>query len=96
MSTGTVYTDSCDVLLSATGVLNEWNWPEIPGLENFKGKLMHSANWDESYDYKVRCYSLSASLLTQRFKESYCRGHRIWIKRHTDRSRHSKISEASR
>lgn len=48
-----VYSDQCDVLISATGFLNEWKWPNIPGLHDFKGKLMHSARWDESYDYSV-------------------------------------------
>ncbi|GES63084.1 flavin-binding monooxygenase [Aspergillus terreus] len=43
--------DQCDVLISASGALNSWKWPRIPGLHDFKGKLMHSANWDESYDY---------------------------------------------
>lgn len=48
-----MYSDQCDVLISATGFLNEWKWPNIPGLHDFKGKLMHSARWDESYDYSV-------------------------------------------
>ncbi len=47
--------DQCDVLVSASGALNEWKWPTIPGLHDFKGKLMHSAKWDESYDYSVSC-----------------------------------------
>ncbi|KAH0592931.1 hypothetical protein MHUMG1_09384 [Metarhizium humberi] len=46
------YTDKCDVLISATGALNSWNWPDIPGLQKFRGKLLHSAAWDESYDYE--------------------------------------------
>jgi cation diffusion facilitator CzcD-associated flavoprotein CzcO len=48
-----IYVDKCDLLIQATGVLNDWKWPKIPGLHDFKGKLMHSATWDESYDYKV-------------------------------------------
>ncbi|KAL6234087.1 hypothetical protein BDW75DRAFT_251673 [Aspergillus navahoensis] len=48
---GAVHTDQCDILISATGVLNNWKWPNIPGLDGFKGKLMHSASWDESYQY---------------------------------------------
>jgi cation diffusion facilitator CzcD-associated flavoprotein CzcO len=40
-------------LISATGSLNNWQWPSIPGLHDFKGKLMHSASWDEDYDYTV-------------------------------------------
>ena len=48
-----MFADSCDVLLSASGVLNSWKWPSIPGLHTFKGKLLHSAKWDEEYDYSV-------------------------------------------
>ncbi|KAE8146765.1 hypothetical protein BDV25DRAFT_45725 [Aspergillus avenaceus] len=51
VETGAVYSDLCDILISATGALNNWKWPNIPGLQDFKGKLMHSACWDESYDY---------------------------------------------
>ena len=53
MATRSVFTDSCDLLFSATGALNEWKWPDIPGLDKFRGKLLHSANWDEDYDYQV-------------------------------------------
>lgn len=42
--------DWCDILISASGVLNSWKYPNIPGLEEFKGKLIHSANWDSSVD----------------------------------------------
>jgi cation diffusion facilitator CzcD-associated flavoprotein CzcO len=41
--------DSCDVLFSASGVLNNWKWPDIPGLKDFKGKMLHSANWDTEW-----------------------------------------------
>ena len=44
------FEDSCDVLLNGSGNLNSWKWPAIPGLDVFKGKLMHSAAWDDSYD----------------------------------------------
>lgn len=54
MTSGITFADWCDVFISASGVLNDWKWPSIPGLQNFKGKLLHSANWDENYDYSVR------------------------------------------
>ncbi|KAK5655050.1 hypothetical protein OQA88_5949 [Cercophora sp. LCS_1] len=41
----------CHVLISAQGVLVHENWPSVPGLRDFKGKLVHSARWDHSYDY---------------------------------------------
>ncbi|KAH0845713.1 putative sterigmatocystin biosynthesis monooxygenase stcW [Fonsecaea pedrosoi] len=40
----------CDILINASGILNNWRWPAIPGLEKYKGTLVHSANWDESLD----------------------------------------------
>jgi len=42
--------DWCDILISGSGVLNSWKYPNIPGLDLFKGKLMHSAQWDNTYD----------------------------------------------
>ncbi|EXJ73481.1 uncharacterized protein A1O5_03242 [Cladophialophora psammophila CBS 110553] len=47
----TVVEDSCDVLISGTGALNYWKWPDIPGLHDFGGKLLHSADWDEEFDW---------------------------------------------
>ncbi|KAH8880511.1 cyclohexanone monooxygenase [Thozetella sp. PMI_491] len=49
-SDGTQVDDWCDILISASGVLNSWKYPDIPGLDVFKGKLMHSAQWDNSFD----------------------------------------------
>lgn len=48
-----MFSDQCDVVIQATGALNDWKWPNISGLHDFKGKLMHSASWDENYDHKV-------------------------------------------
>ncbi|KAJ5560246.1 hypothetical protein N7513_002645 [Penicillium frequentans] len=45
------YRDQCDVLVQATGCLNNWKWPSIPGLHDFKGKKMHTADWDTEYNY---------------------------------------------
>ncbi|KAI1608173.1 hypothetical protein EDD37DRAFT_583319 [Exophiala viscosa] len=48
---GEQFIDVCDVFINAGGVLDNWKWPAIPGIENFKGKLMHSAAWDQTYDF---------------------------------------------
>ena len=48
----TIFDDECDIFINAGGVLNAWKWPNIPGLHDFKGKLLHSAHWDETYDFK--------------------------------------------
>jgi cation diffusion facilitator CzcD-associated flavoprotein CzcO len=42
---GNTITDTCDILINGSGVLNSWSWPKIPGLHDFKGHLSHSADW---------------------------------------------------
>ena len=37
-------------LISAIGALHIPHKPEFPGLTSFRGKVMHSAEWDKSYD----------------------------------------------
>ncbi len=44
--------------VSATGGLSRPKLPEIKGIENFKGKLFHSAKWDHSYDFKGKKVAL--------------------------------------
>ncbi|KIX10171.1 uncharacterized protein Z518_01252 [Rhinocladiella mackenziei CBS 650.93] len=46
-----VVDDWCDVLINGSGVLNHWSWPSIPGLDQFKGHLCHSANWKDGFDF---------------------------------------------
>ncbi|EWG54448.1 hypothetical protein FVEG_17322 [Fusarium verticillioides 7600] len=44
------FTDDCDLLLGAVGILDRWGYPKIPGLESFKGRVVHSADrakWEE-------------------------------------------------
>ncbi|ETW86437.1 hypothetical protein HETIRDRAFT_377052 [Heterobasidion irregulare TC 32-1] len=42
------FEDITDVLFLGTGALSRWSWPDIEGLNNFKGRLLHSAQWDVS------------------------------------------------
>lgn len=42
--------DVADVLVKATGTLNKWKWPDIPGLNDFKGTLLHPARWGSSFE----------------------------------------------
>ncbi|KPQ01607.1 NAD(P)/FAD-dependent oxidoreductase [Marinobacter sp. HL-58] len=39
-----------DIVVTATGQLNQPAWPDIPGLESFTGRMFHSARWDHDYD----------------------------------------------
>jgi len=47
--------DKCyevDFLFSATGILHQPVYPDIPGLDNFAGLAMHSARWKDGLDTK--------------------------------------------
>lgn len=48
---GQVIEDTSDILISARGGLNHIAWPSIDGLRTFKGEIMHSAAWQEGYDF---------------------------------------------
>ena len=43
--------DWCHVLINGAGILNNWKWPDIEGLHDFHGPLMHSAAWDHNVDF---------------------------------------------
>jgi hypothetical protein len=38
--------DTADVLITGVGLLSRWQWPDIQGLETFRGKVVHSAQWE--------------------------------------------------
>lgn len=48
--TGAVTHETCHVLIGANGLLNSWKYPEeVEGLQNFKGRLLHTARWPSNY-----------------------------------------------
>ena len=49
LATDTVFQDEAEYFINAGGVLNNFKWPDIPGLRDFKGKMMHSAEYDEGF-----------------------------------------------
>src|SRR6478736_3447396 len=49
---GKRFAEEVDVVVAARGNLNTISWPDIPGFDTFKGKKMHSAAWDQEYDFK--------------------------------------------
>ncbi|KAK4941427.1 hypothetical protein LTR10_018696 [Elasticomyces elasticus] len=50
LANNTHHEDYCDILINAGGILNAWRWPAIPGLDKYKGTLLHTANYDTSVD----------------------------------------------
>ena len=52
-SDGEVFEDTADVVVSARGNLNNKMWPNVSGLwDKFKGEVMHSAAWNQDYDFE--------------------------------------------
>lgn len=44
------YEEHCHLLLHGAGLLNNYKWPDIPGLKDkFKGKVVHTARWPKDY-----------------------------------------------
>ncbi|KAA8618965.1 flavin-binding monooxygenase protein [Pyrenophora tritici-repentis] len=52
LATGETIHDQADVLIQGRGNLNNPSWPDIDGLDTFKGEVMHSATWNQSYDFE--------------------------------------------
>ncbi|KAJ6010385.1 sterigmatocystin biosynthesis monooxygenase [Penicillium sp. IBT 35674x] len=38
--------EECDVFINASGFFNNWRWPDVPGREEFRGVMAHSANYN--------------------------------------------------
>lgn len=34
------------MVFNGIGLLSRWHWPDIAGLHDFKGTLVHSADWN--------------------------------------------------
>ncbi|HEX7875300.1 MAG TPA: NAD(P)/FAD-dependent oxidoreductase, partial [Sphingobium sp.] len=47
---GSEYELTTNALVSGSGLLNRPSVPNIPGMEDFKGPMFHSARWDHSID----------------------------------------------
>lgn len=47
---GKEHVHHADILFSAVGILNTPNMPEIPGLETFAGRIVHTCQWPDDFD----------------------------------------------
>ncbi|KAH7169887.1 hypothetical protein EDB81DRAFT_864441 [Dactylonectria macrodidyma] len=57
----TTETFVADVLINAGGILNDWAWPEIHGLDSFQGHRVHTAAWDSAIDLKNKSVAVIGS-----------------------------------
>lgn len=47
LTTGEAFIDEADFVVGARGGFTRTLWPEIDGLGDFAGKIVHSGHWDE-------------------------------------------------
>ncbi|KAG7292499.1 hypothetical protein NEMBOFW57_002534 [Staphylotrichum longicolle] len=51
LETGEDFADYATFLVDGTGILNNWKWPDVQGLDDFRGSLIHTANWPKDFDH---------------------------------------------
>ena len=52
------YIEELDIVINAIGHFNAWRLPDYPGINEYKGTLFHSSNWDHSVDLKNKRIAL--------------------------------------
>ncbi|KAM6479934.1 FAD/NAD(P)-binding domain-containing protein [Trichoderma sp. SZMC 28011] len=61
VTNSTILSDECDVLINAGGFLNKWKWPNIDGIDTYKGFLVHSAAWNPDYSFEGKTVGIIGS-----------------------------------
>lgn len=49
---GNEFVDEGDIFINASGILNNYKWPNIPTLKKFKGDLVHTARWPQDLKWQ--------------------------------------------
>lgn len=44
---GRAFRDNAHIVIYACGYLNKPGWPDVPGISEYKGTMVHSAAWDK-------------------------------------------------
>ncbi|KAK7993290.1 hypothetical protein PG989_006671 [Apiospora arundinis] len=55
---GLPFTDRAEIVFSCTGCLNNPKFPNVPGMDKFQGKVVHSARWPEDLDLTDKTVAL--------------------------------------
>ncbi|KAK0618273.1 hypothetical protein B0T17DRAFT_331851 [Bombardia bombarda] len=51
LQTGEVIKDSAHFVVDGSGILNNWKWPDVEGLQDYQGTLIHTARWPKDFDH---------------------------------------------
>lgn len=55
---GSVEIIEADFVISAAGLFGQESQPNIPGIDRFAGRILHTAKWDHDYDFADRNIAL--------------------------------------
>jgi cation diffusion facilitator CzcD-associated flavoprotein CzcO len=58
---GQVFRDRCHILVHACGYLNKPALPNIPGIQDFRGSIVHTGHWDETVELCDKTIALIGS-----------------------------------
>jgi cation diffusion facilitator CzcD-associated flavoprotein CzcO len=50
LNNSTTFAEQFDFVITAIGRFNAWKLPDYPGLDEYRGHLRHTSNWDPSFD----------------------------------------------
>ncbi|KAF4122227.1 putative flavoprotein CzcO associated with the cation diffusion facilitator CzcD [Geosmithia morbida] len=52
LESGDVFIQRADFLVSSQGRISVPKFPDVPGLDTYKGRVVHTARWPNDFDYK--------------------------------------------
>jgi cation diffusion facilitator CzcD-associated flavoprotein CzcO len=58
MKTGEEFKDEAPIIVNASGILSQPKMPDLPGMKEFEGRILHTARYDTSIDVKGKRVAL--------------------------------------
>jgi cation diffusion facilitator CzcD-associated flavoprotein CzcO len=58
MKTGEEFKDEAPIIVNASGILSQPKMPDLPGMKEFEGRILHTARYDTSIDIKGKRVAL--------------------------------------
>jgi cation diffusion facilitator CzcD-associated flavoprotein CzcO len=52
LQTKQIFTKNCTILLTAVGGFSQPREVHFPGMDGYRGKIFHTAEWDHTFDYR--------------------------------------------
>ncbi|KAI0812627.1 hypothetical protein BC629DRAFT_949981 [Irpex lacteus] len=72
------FEDTADLLFTGLGGLSRWNWPDIAGLHDFQGTLIHSARWEVGSNDEGVVAVTGPSVSSSKDKEEVKKRQKTW------------------